>query len=396
MPKSPSEHPGSAADRSGGRAYTNPSTRDVPFRYQHLFRKVNRVRIAQVAPLFESVPPRYYGGTERVVSWLTEELVRQGHRVTLFATADSRTSARLVPIVERPLRGEAMWMFHALIQVEKVFRRAEDFDLIHFHTDGLHFPLLRETRTPVITTLHGRLDLPALQPFYRVFSDAPVVSISDAQRIPLPHAGWVGTVHHGMPTTLLRPGAGHGRYLAFIGRISPEKRVDRAVEIARRVGLPLRIAAKVDPADRSYFEREIEPLLEGPGVEFLGEVGDDRKGEFLGGALALLFPIDWPEPFGLVMLEAMACGTPVLAFRGGSVEELIRPGITGAIVDSVDEAVAVLPQVLSLDRARCRREFERCFSVSRMARDYLHLYQRLVDAQRRQDDTREVGAAFHG
>ena len=355
------------------------------------------MRIAQVAPLFESVPPGRYGGTERVVSYLTEELVRQGHEVTLFATADSQTSARLVPVVESPLRGDPMWIHHAVIEVEKVFRRSEDFDVIHFHGDGLHYPMLREALTPVVTTLHGRLDLPGLQRLYRVFSHAAVVSISDAQRGPLPHARWVGTVHHGLPVGLYRPGAGTGGYLAFLGRISPEKRLDRAVEISRRVGLPLRVAAKVDPADRTYFEREIEPLLAGPGVEYIGEIGDPEKVDFLGQASALLFPIDWPEPFGLAMIESMACGTPVLAFRGGAVEELLRPGVTGAIVDSVDEGVAALPGVIALDRTRCRREFERRFSVDRMAKEYVAMYEQLIDAGR---DAGQAGwsaeAASHG
>jgi glycosyltransferase involved in cell wall biosynthesis len=355
------------------------------------------VRIAQVAPLFESVPPRRYGGTERVVSYLTEELVRQGHEVTLFATADSQTSARLVPVVERPLRGDPMWIHHALIAVEKVFRRSEGFDVIHFHGDGLHYPMLREALTPVVTTLHGRQDLPGLQRLYRVFSHAAVVSISNAQRATLPHARWVGTVHHGLPLGLYRPGAGVGGFLAFLGRISPEKRLDRAVEIARRVGLPLRVAAKVDPADRTYFEREIEPLLAGPGVEYLGEIGDAQKAEFLGEASAVLFPIDWPEPFGLVMIESMACGTPVLAFRGGAVEEVLRPGVTGAIVDSVDEAVAALPGVIALDRTRCRREFERRFSVARMAQEYVGVYEQLIDARRGVGAAGwSAGAASHG
>ena len=341
------------------------------------------MRIAQVAPLFESVPPRRYGGTERVVSYLTEELVRQGHRVTLFATGDSRTSAELVPILDRPLRGDPHWMMHALIQLERVVERAADFDILHFHTDHLHYPLLRYLDVPVVSTLHGRLDIPGLEPLHRMFPDAAVVSISEAQRAPLPDARWVGTVPHGLPSSLYRPGTGAGRYLAFVGRISPEKRLDRAVEISRRTGLPLRIGAKVDPADRKYFEREIEPLLATPGIHFLGEIDDRQKRELLGEASALLFPIDWPEPFGLVMVEAMACGTPVIAFRGGSVEEVLRAGVTGAIVDTVDEAVAALPAVLALDRAGCREEFERCFSARRMARDYVRVYERLMDGSRR-------------
>ena len=341
------------------------------------------MRIAQVAPLFESVPPRKYGGTERVVSYLTEELVRQGHRVTLFAAGGSRTTAELVEVVERPLRGDPHWVIHALVEVEKVFRRAADFDVIHFHSDHLHFPLLRYADVPVVTTLHGRQDVPGLLRLYQVFSDVPVISISDAQRAPLPHARWMGTVPHGIPPGLFRLGAGSGGYLAFVGRISPEKRLDRAMEIARQAGLQLIVGAKVDPADRAYFEQEIEPLLRGPGVEWLGELSDGEKVELLAEALALLFPIDWPEPFGLVMIEAMACGTPVLAFRGGSVAEVIQPGVTGAIVDSVDEAVAALPGVLALDRARCRQEFERRFSVGRMARDYVRVYERAIGATRR-------------
>jgi len=340
------------------------------------------VRIAQVAPLFESVPPRRYGGTERVVSYLTEELVRQGHRVTLFATADSQTAAELVPVIDRPLRGDPHWLLHALIQLERVVERAGDFDVLHFHTDHLHYPLLRYLEVPVVTTLHGRLDIPGLQPLHQTYADAAVVSISEAQRLPLPEARWVGVVPHGLPPALYRAGAGAGGYLAFVGRISPEKRLDRAVEIARRAGLPLHVGAKVDPADRKYFEREIEPLLGTPGVEFLGEIDDRQKRDLLADALALLFPIDWPEPFGLVMVEAMASATPVLAFRGGAVEEVLHDGVTGMIVDTVEQAVAALPAVLALDRAGCREEFERRFSARRMARDYVRVYQRLVDAPR--------------
>ena len=341
------------------------------------------MRIAQVAPLFESVPPRRYGGTERVVSYLTEELVRHGHRVTLFATADSRTSAELVPIVDHPLRGNPHWLVHALIQLERVLDRSADFDVVHFHTDHLHYPLLRYLDVPVVTTLHGRLDIPGLQPLHRVFSRAAVVSISEAQRGPLPDARWVATIPHGLPSALYRTGTGAGGYLTFVGRISPEKRLDRAIEIARRAGLPLHVGAKVDPADRKYFEREIEPLLATPGVQFLGEIDDRQKRELLGEASALLFPIDWPEPFGLVLLEALASATPVLAFRGGAVEEIVQDGVTGAIVETVDQAVAALPAVLALDRGRCREEFERRFSVRRMARDYVRVYERVMDAPTR-------------
>jgi len=355
------------------------------------------VRIAQVAPLFENVPPNQYGGTERVVSYLSEELVRQGHRVTLFATAGSRTSAELVPVVDRPLRGNAHWMMHALIQLERVIERVEDFDVLHFHTDHLHYPLLRYLDVAVVTTLHGRLDMPDLQPLHEVYSDAAVVSISEAQRAPLPDARWVATVPHGLPPALYHPGTGAGGYLAFVGRISPEKRLDRAVEIARRAGLPLHIGAKVDPADRKCFEREIEPLLATPGIEYLGEVDDRQKCDLIGNARALLFPIDWPEPFGLVMVEAMACATPVLAFRGGSVEEILEAGVTGTVVDTVDEAVAALPAVLALDRTRCREEFERRFSARRMARDYVGVYERLMDASRRAPAPGwSAGTASHG
>ena len=355
------------------------------------------MRIAQVAPLFESVPPRRYGGTERVVSYLTEELVRQGHRVTLFATADSRTSAELVPIVDRPQRGNPHWMAHALIQLERVLDRSADFDVLHFHTDHLHYPLLRYLDAPVVTTLHGRLDIPGLQPLHRVFSHAAVVSISEAQRGPLPDARWVATIPHGLPAALYRAGTGAGGYLTFVGRISPEKRLDRAIEIARRAGLPLHVGAKVDPADRKYFEREIEPLLSTPGVVYLGEVDDRQKRDLLAEARALLFPIDWPEPFGLVLLEAMASATPVLAFRGGAVEEIVQDGVTGMIVDSVDQAVSALPAVLALDRGRCREEFERRFSVRRMARDYVRVYERLTDAPRRATASEwSAGAASNG
>jgi len=336
------------------------------------------VRIAQVAPLFESVPPRQYGGTERVVSYLSEELVRQGHQVTLFATADSQTCAELVPIVDRPLRGNPDWMMHAVIQLERVIERVEDFDVLHFHTDQLHYPLLRYLDIPVVTTLHGRLDLPGLQPLHEVYSDVPVVSISDAQRAPLPDANWVATVPHGLPSALYRPGEGSGGYLAFVGRISPEKRLDRAVEIARRARLPLRIGAKIDPADRKYFEREIEPLLAGPGIKYLGEVDDRQKRDLLAEAGALLFPIDWPEPFGLVMVEAMACGTPVVAFRRGSVPEVVREGVSGFIVDDIDEATRATEQAMLLSRRRVRQDFEARFDVRRMARAYLDIYAGLV------------------
>jgi len=340
------------------------------------------MRIAQVAPLIESVPPRLYGGTERIVSYLTEELVRQGHTVTLFASGDSRTDAELHSIVPEALRFDESikdsHIFH-LLQFDEVRERAHEFDVIHFHTDYLHFPLVRELELPnTVTTLHGRLDLPGYPAMFARHRDLPVVSISNHQRGPLPEARWVGTVLHGLPRNVCRfQPAPRSGYLAFLGRISPEKRVDRAIEIARRAGVPLRIAAKVDAADRAYFQAEIEPLLSQPFVEYVGEIGEREKCEFLGQARALLFPIDWPEPFGLVMIEAMSCGTPVVAWREGSVPEIISEGENGFIVDSIEEAVDAVHCVPDVDRAGVRRSFERNFLVERMTRDYLDIYHRL-------------------
>ncbi|HEX5034933.1 MAG TPA: glycosyltransferase family 4 protein [bacterium] len=340
------------------------------------------MRIAQVAPLYESVPPKLYGGTERVVSYLTEELVRQGHPVTLFASGDSRTRAKLAAPCPHSLRlspeGVDPLAYHTLM-VERVYRQSQDFDVIHAHIDFLHYPLARRSRIPVLTTLHGRLDLPYLVPIYREFSDLPMVSISGAQRAPLPWVHWVGTVHHSLPRTLHAMGKGNGNYLAFLGRISPEKRVDLAIEIAKRAGMKLKIAAKVDPADQEYFRREIEPSLDHPLVEYLGEIGESEKGIFLGEARALLFPIDWPEPFGLVMIEAMACGTPVIARPRGSVPEILEQGRTGFLCESVEAAVQALDSVESLDRAAIRQTFENRFSAERMAGDYLSLYRRLIE-----------------
>ncbi len=344
------------------------------------------MRIAQVAPLFERVPPKQYGGTERVVSYLTEELVRQGHDVTLFASADSVTRARLVPQCERALRLDPDAidrMAHHILMLERVFARAQEFDVVHFHVDYLHFPLSRREGLAQVTTLHGRLDLPDLQPLFREFTDMPVVSISHAQRRPLPSAHWYGTVHHGLPRDLYRFQREPGKYLAFVGRISPEKRLDRAIAIARRAGWRLRIAAKVDAADRDYFGATIRPLLRQPGIEYIGEIGDQDKQAFFGNALALLFPIDWPEPFGLVLLESMACGTPIIAYRHGSVPEIIESGVNGFIVDGIDDAVRAVEQAASLDRSRCRAAFERLFTVDRMARDYVRIYERLVNASQK-------------
>ena len=341
------------------------------------------MRIAQVAPLYERVPPQSYGGTERVVSYLTEELVRQGHEVTLFASGDSLTQARLVAPCAKSLRldkNSVDPLASHVLMLEMVFREARSFDLIHFHIDYLHFPLARRYRRPNVTTLHGRLDLPELPALYREFPEMPVISISDAQRGPLPWANWQGTVHHGLPLDLHSFREQPGEYLAFLGRISPEKRVDRAIAIARRTGLKLKIAAKIDRADRSYYEKEIKKLFDDPVVEYIGEIGGRAKDEFLGNARALLFPIDWPEPFGLVMIESLACGTPVIAWRCGSVPEVIDDGVTGFIVDSVDDAVRAVQRVPSLSRQRCREVFEHRFSVERMARDYLAIYERLVRA----------------
>ena len=342
------------------------------------------MKIAQVAPLAESVPPKLYGGTERVVAYLTDELVRQGHSVTLFASGDSRTDAHLVPSCDEALRLSSeirdSLSLHILM-VEHLAQRAGEFDVIHFHVAPVHFSVSRRLQLPHLTTLHGRLDLPDWVTLFDEFTDIPVVSISDAQRLPLPQANWIGTVHHGLPRNLFRFHSQPGSYFAFLGRVSPEKRVDRAIAIAKACRCPLRIAAKVDPADASYFTKEIEPLLDDPLVEYIGEIGAEEKNDFLGGAKALLFPIDWPEPFGLVMIEALACGTPVIAFRGGSVDEIIEHGKTGFVVDDLDEAAAAASHVETLDRCACRASFERRFTVERMANEYVDLY-RLVSADR--------------
>jgi len=340
------------------------------------------VRIAQVSPLFESVPPKLYGGTERVVSYLTEELVAQGHDVTLFASADSVTTARLVPVCDHSLRLDRRCvdqMAHHIRQIEEVYRRAEEFDVLHFHIDYLHYPLSSRMGAARLTTLHGRLDIPDLQPLYHRFPNEPLVSISDDQRRPLSWANWQATIHHGLPPGLLQPHPQPGKYLAFLGRISPEKRPDRAIELAQRTGFPLKIAAKVDKADQEYFQAKIEPLLkDNPVVEFIGEINEQQKDEFLGNAAALLFPIDWPEPFGLVMIEAMACGTPVVAWRGGSVPEIIEDGANGFIVEDMKEAEAAIARLATLDRQRCRGIFEERFSVSRMALDYVEAYREMA------------------
>lgn len=338
------------------------------------------LRIAQIAPLSESVPPQLYGGTERVVAYLTDELVRQGHAVTLFASGDSRTLAKLVPIYPEAQRlaGCRDYLAGLVLLLEEVIRRVEEFDILHFHIAQVHFPVARRLHTAHLTTMHGRLDLPELVPLYREFSDIPLVSISDAQRVPLPEAGWTGTIYHGLPADLLRFHPEPGQYLAFLGRISPEKRVDRAIAIAKACGWPIRIAAKIDPVDRDYFEQHIQSLFEDPLVEFVGEIADSQKGDFLGGAKALLFPIDWPEPFGLVLIEALACGTPVVAFSGGSVPEIVEEGLTGFVVTNLDDAIAATRNVERLERRACRASFERRFTASRMASDYVRLFEQLV------------------
>jgi glycosyltransferase involved in cell wall biosynthesis len=340
------------------------------------------MRIAQVAPLIESVPPKLYGGTERVVSYLTEELVRQGHEVTLFASGDSVTSARLVPASPRALRldkGSVDQLAHHILLLEAVFQRAGEFDAVHFHIDYLHFPLSRRLPIAQLTTLHGRLDLPDLVPLYEEFREMPLVSISDSQREPLPWANWLATVHHGLPPELYRFQPEPGKYFAFLGRISPEKRLDRAIEIATEAGVPLKIAAKVDLVDREYFNSIIRPLLRHSLVEYVGEVDETEKGDFLGNACALLFPIDWPEPFGLVMIEAIACGTPVIAYRQGSVSEVIEEGRTGFIVDELEDALDAARRIPEIQRVECREVFEKRFTVARMAENYVRLYQRIID-----------------
>jgi glycosyltransferase involved in cell wall biosynthesis len=344
------------------------------------------MRIAQISPLWESVPPQKYGGTERVVHYLTEELVRLGHEVVLFASGDSRTSAELRPCVPQALRlaghlGDPT--IHEIIQVQQVLDQLDRFDILHFHTGHFHFPALSHLPVPFLNTMHGPLHHPDQSHLYRAFDQVPLVSISDAQRTPVPHAHWLGTIHHGLPTDLYRHESDPAEYLAFIGRISPEKRLDRAIEIATAVGLPLKVAAKVDRADRDYYAGTIEPMLrDNPLMEFIGEVDDAGKQELLGNALALLFPIDWPEPFGLVMIEANACGTPVIAWRNGSTPEVIQEGVNGFLVESIEEAAAAVGRVDRLDRARVRANFEVRFSAARQAREYERLYRHLIQARR--------------
>jgi len=340
------------------------------------------MKIAQIGPLMESVPPRLYGGTERIVAYLTDELVRLGHDVTLFASGDSVSSAELVPCASMALRLDPNvrdFIPYYMLMLDRVRQMADEFDILHFHIDQFHFPLFRPIANRTVTTLHGRQDLYDLKPLYVGFSEMPLVSISNDQRKPVAGSNFVATVYHGIPPDLLKPIYNpRGGYLAFLGRISPEKGPERAIRIAQAIGIPLKIAAKVDKVDRDYFREVVEPLLAHPGIEFIGEINERSKSDFLGEARALLFPVDWPEPFGLAMIEAMACGTPVLAFRRGSVAEIIDDGVTGAIVDTPEEAVQMLPQVLVLDRRKVRRRFEERFTVTRMAKDYLQVYRSLL------------------
>lgn len=343
------------------------------------------MRIAQVAPLTEAIPPKLYGGTERVVYWLTEELIALGHDVTLFASGDSRTSAKLEAAWPKSLRLDGTVRdpnaLH-MVMLERVLRQAKDFDFLHFHLDYYPFSLFARNSVPFLTTLHGRLDLPEHQPVFNTFSSVPVVSISDAQRRPAPQARWISTIHHGLPERLLLPSNRKPEYFAFLGRIAPEKAVDRAIRIAERCGIPLKIAAKVDKVDQEYFETKIRPMLRPPAIEYIGEISDDQKADFLSGAIALLVTIDWPEPFGLVMIEAMACGTPVIAFNRGSVPEVIENGLTGFIVEDETSAVATVDQLPSLNRKRIRERFEQRFTARRMAEDYLAVYRSLAKADR--------------
>ena len=341
------------------------------------------MRIAQVAPLFESVPPKLYGGTERIVSYLTDELVRRGHDVTLYASGESDTRARLVPCSPRSLRLDpdcSDRLAPHLLMVERVAQEAAEYDVIHYHIDYIHFPTTRRAPQRPLTTLHGRLDIPDLRPLYREFPDMPLVSISDSQREPLQFANWLGTVYHGLPASSYEFSEGPGSYLAFLGRISPEKGADRAIQIARRVGIPLKIAAKIEgETDRAYFEAVVRPLLAGPGVEFVGEISEREKGPFLGGAIALLFPIDWPEPFGLVMIEALACGTPVVAVPRGSVPEILEPGVNSVLGRSVEDLAHGVERIGEISRRACRETFERRFTDARMAADYEQVYRRIVE-----------------
>lgn len=343
------------------------------------------MRIAQVSPLYESVPPKMYGGTERVVSYLTEALIKKGHEVTLFASGDSRTTATLISNIDEALRLKNIEdpLAHHIVQMQEVIERASEFDIIHFHTDYLHFPFTYNANIAHLTTLHGRLDIPDLAYIYNKFKAQPLVSISHAQRKPLPQVNWAGTAYHGLPLNLYSQGNGDGDYLVFIGRISPEKRPDRAIEIAQKAGMKLKIAAKIDKVDEHYYNSKIKKLMRQPHVEYLGEIGETDKGELLANARALLFPIDWPEPFGMVMIESIACGTPVIAYPHGSVSEIIDEGLTGYLVNSIDAAVEAVERSKAMDRQQIRQQFEKRFSDEVMAQTYLDIYDKLLMEKRK-------------
>jgi glycosyltransferase involved in cell wall biosynthesis len=354
------------------------------------------MKIAQIAPLYEAVPPRLYGGTERIVAYLTDALVEMGHDATLFSSADAETRARLVPVRDQAIRLDRSPLKSDLAahlsMLDEVRLRRDTFDVLHFHTDMLHFPFFEDMACRTVTTIHGRLDLKDLSEAYRRWPQYRLVSISDNQRLPLPAASWMATVQHGVPADLYdaSPAPAPG-YLAFLGRISPEKRPDRAIALARKAGIPLKIAAKVDAADRDYFAQSIEPLLNDPLIEFVGEIGDGQKSAFLGNAMALLFPIDWPEPFGLVMIEAMACGTPVIAWDCGSVREVIDDGVTGFVVRSEDEALGAIERVRTINRLRIRRVFDKRFSAAAMAKRYVEVYARLLGTPKSEEEFKVAG-----
>ncbi len=342
------------------------------------------MHIAQIAPLTEAVPPKLYGGTERVVHWLTEELVALGHEVTLYASGDSQTSAKLEATWPRALRLDSSIRdpnaLH-MTMLEHVRQRADEYDMLHFHLDYYPFSMFARQSTPFVTTLHGRLDLPEHQPLFAAFPTIPVISISNSQRRPVPHAGWLRTIHHGLPEKLLTPRSVKPSYLAFLGRIAPEKGVDRAIQVAREVGIPLKMAAKVDRADRDYYDEKIKHLIDGTHIQYIGEIADHEKSEFLSGAIGLMVTIDWPEPFGLVMIEAMACGTPVIAFNRGSVPEIIEDGLTGFIVEDEQGAIGAAYRLGELSRERIRARFEERFTARRMAQDYLAAYRSLMNQE---------------
>lgn len=346
---------------------------------------IPRMRIAQIGPLYERIPPKLYGGTERIVSYITEELVRRGHDVTLFAAGDAETTAKLHPACPQALRlvgKQELGAFLQLPMLSDVYENADDFDVIHSHIDYWSFAFARMVKTPTVSTMHGRLDIEELKPVYARYKSVPLVSISDAQRPPLAFMNWVSTVYHGLPRDLLTYSKGPGKYLAFLGRISPEKRPDLAIDIACKAGIPIKLAAKVDVADRAYFEQVIKPRLSQPGVEYIGEINESQKNEFLGNALALMFTIDWPEPFGLAMIEALACGTPVLARPCGSVPEVLRDGVSGIIASEFDDLVAAVKRIDSISREACRTEFETRFTANVMAAQYERIYHDLISARR--------------